>query len=324
MIPDEFSGTVDTAIRLLVKYPERGPMDNEFFERLGPGNGPCPGKYERFRWYEDLLRRIQEVAPSVYPDIHKGTPFYFLGWLAFDLGNYQKALFYMDAALAEDQRDDRACWWDKPAARFLRLQEGRHVATGVVSEIRRRLDDQVKRFNRSTQTALTVDSLAACLAEHLLKKERERSALTAFYAFAYEFDDRLEELRLRPQVVVGGSDEPHLLHLFRGGLFFETLAKIAYPNCKDKTLGCVFKDDGFTKDFDSRDAVKGDGKKISEIAESARADRSQLGTFTVVHRLRNCTGHDLVRDPISADDYQLLVEREFDAIFHLVLKRFPA
>jgi hypothetical protein len=81
---------------------------DRIFERFGPGN-TIAGQhqpFERFEWYRELLKLLHARWPAKYGQIHKGTPFFFLAWLAFDLRHYEKALTYLDAAISEDTRID--------------------------------------------------------------------------------------------------------------------------------------------------------------------------------------------------------------------------
>src|SRR6266540_6902466 len=52
--------------------------------------------------YEQTLLQISRIDPTLYARIHKGTPFYLMGWLAYEIKDYEKGVFYMDAALSED------------------------------------------------------------------------------------------------------------------------------------------------------------------------------------------------------------------------------
>jgi hypothetical protein len=96
---------------------------DRFFETFGAGNNFCAADkpFERFQDYEELLILLQKRNKKKYDQIHKGTPFFFLSWLAFDLRNYEKALFYMDAAISEDVRKDAGNWQNTPASQFLKL-----------------------------------------------------------------------------------------------------------------------------------------------------------------------------------------------------------
>jgi hypothetical protein len=57
---------------------------------------------------------LREADAVKYRQIHKGIPFYFMSWLAFDLRNYEKALFYIDAGISEDVRKNPKGWQENP------------------------------------------------------------------------------------------------------------------------------------------------------------------------------------------------------------------
>ena len=54
--------------------------------------------------WEYILGLMAENDPNRYRELHKGTPFYFLGMASYSARDFEKALFYMDAALEEDLR----------------------------------------------------------------------------------------------------------------------------------------------------------------------------------------------------------------------------
>ncbi len=95
-----------------------------FFSTFGPGNLAfgTSQPHERFQDYEYLLKELNRRNKDKYDAIHKGTAFYFLTWLAFDLKNYEKGLYYIDAAISEDVKNTGADWANRPAAGFLRLE----------------------------------------------------------------------------------------------------------------------------------------------------------------------------------------------------------
>lgn len=142
---------------------------NQFFETFGPGNIILyPDRpHERFSDYERLLELLLKDNSEKYQSIHKGTPFYFMSWLAFDLRNFEKALFYMDAAISEDIRQEQDGWLDRPAGSFLTLSSPEvqpaqcvnvQVAQRTIGIIRRRLNAQIERFNSvSNLEAITLE-----------------------------------------------------------------------------------------------------------------------------------------------------------------------
>ncbi|MGD0778045.1 MAG: hypothetical protein ABSC05_35120 [Candidatus Solibacter sp.] len=89
--------------------PQQG---NQFFEVFGPGNivSNPDRPFERFSDYEELLVRLMATDRDKYQKMHKGTPLGFMSWLAFDLRNYEKALFYMDAGISEDVKNFPDNW----------------------------------------------------------------------------------------------------------------------------------------------------------------------------------------------------------------------
>ena len=94
-----------------------------YFSTFGPGNllNATDRPHERFNDYETLLSLLRERNHEKYEQVHKGTPFFFLSWLAFDLRNYEKTLYYLDAAISEDVKNVSANWINLPGALFLKL-----------------------------------------------------------------------------------------------------------------------------------------------------------------------------------------------------------
>lgn len=120
-----------------------------FFSTFGPGNtlNATDRPHERFNDYETLLHKINLRDKTKYEQIHKGTPFYFLTWLAFDLRNYEKALYYIDAAISEDVKNAGPNWVNLPGAAFLKLEYANQVAGRAIEQIKRLLNAQIERFN---------------------------------------------------------------------------------------------------------------------------------------------------------------------------------
>jgi hypothetical protein len=329
--------------------------DNDFGDRLfsifAPGNSmsAIDKPYERFHDYELLLQRLQEEAPEKYSEIHKGTPFYFLGWLGFDMGNYDRGLFYIDAALSEDIKNSRrkGCpnmWKKQPAYLAIRLENRPYqVAQRVIDRIRQTLKEQLKRFNEiaslsESEGQITVgtfvDKFVSALVEKEIKAQKEssdlkskpyRSLVTAFYAFLLEFQGRCTELALRSDE--GGSIEPFIVHLFRGGLLFESLLKYFYKqldNKEWKTIASIFKDDlQFQKDFGKLPEGATTAEDLESIIKDVR-DNSLETAFKTTARLRNTAGHNLVWSGVFSDpvNYSLLVKQEINALFYIIQKKF--
>lgn len=297
-----------------------------FFSTFGPGNllNATDRPFERFRDYEDLLQLLHSRNPHKYEQVHKGTPFFFLAWLAFDLRNYEKALYYLDAAISEDVRNAGANWTDLPGALFLRLTTAPHVAERVIRGIRRLLSVQINRFNAiSGLSPLSIDVFIDRFVVQLMQTASTRTIISALYVFLLEAAERLIELRLKS--IQGGSLGPIIAHLFSGGLVFESLLKYLYPTKNNgdpvKTLGEVFHTNGFVSDFGT--GIQGSADSLQDILDAA-IDNSLLTAFCTASKLRNTTGHNLVWDNIfhSTTNYEVLVDQSLTALLYLIERKF--
>jgi hypothetical protein len=316
--------------RLKIKDKEdQGIKGERFFRTYAPGNTiPVVNQpFERFNDYQLLLAALRNKDSAKYDKIHKGTPFYFLAWTAFDLRNYENALFYVDAAMSEDIRYDPNTWIALPAAQFLTLGEpDDQVAARVVRRIKGALQREITRFNSLSSVApIALDSLVRYFVLFLASDKPKRTIITSLYTFILEFEDRFEDLTLRSSE--GGSVEPFLTHMFKGALIFESLLKNLYP-AKDsggptETLGNVFhKVAQFQADFTLHNLTTS-AKSLRDILSSASSNDLEAA-FNTAAKLRNTTGHNLVWDDIfsNLDNYRLLFEQQVNALFYIIEKKY--
>lgn len=301
-------------------------QEDWFFSTFGPGNllHATDRPFERFRDYEDLLQLLQSRNPQKYEQVHKGTPFFFLAWLAFDLRNYEKTLYYLDAAISEDVRNAGGNWANLPGALFLMLTTGPHVAERVIRQIRQLLSVQIDRFNSISGLApLNIDLFIDRFVVRLMQTTPTRTVISALYVFLLEATERLIELRLKS--TQGSSLGPVIAHLFSGGLIFESLLKYLYPTKNNgdlvKILGHVFQTNAFISDFGTGMQTSADS--LQDILDAA-TDNSLLTAFCTASKLRNTTGHNLVWDNIfhSTSNYEILVEQSLNALLYLIEKKF--
>ncbi|MFH0957843.1 MAG: hypothetical protein V1897_03985, partial [Pseudomonadota bacterium] len=297
-----------------------------FFSTFGPGNllHATDRPFERFRDYEDLLQLLHSRNPQKYEQVHKGTPFFFLAWLAFDLRNYEKALYYLDAAISEDVRNAGANWTDRPGALFLRLTTDPHVAERVIRQIRQLLSVHIDRFNVISGLApLSIDVFIDRFVVRLMQTASTRTVISALYVFLLEAAERLIELRLKS--IQGGSLGPVIAHLFSAGLVFESLLKYLYPTKNNgdpvKTLGQVFQTNAFISDFGT--GIQTSADSLQDILDAA-TDNSLLTAFCTASKLRNTTGHNLVWDNIFhlSSNYEVLVDQSLNALLYLIERKF--
>jgi hypothetical protein len=319
MPPDRLSLAMRLFDQLDASDPGAGDL---LFNIFGSGNTPGqPDRpFERFCWYEELLRALQRHNPSKYGSMHKGTAFFFLSWLSFDLKNYETALFYMDAAISEDFRRAPTVWLTEPAGRFLTLSDPANQVGGHhIVRIRELLDAQVARFNSASGGTLTLDGVINRFVTKFVQEPKHRTIVSAWYVHLLECEERLEELDLRS--TAGGSIAPFIAHLFRGGLLLESVLKIVYPKSAGTTLGAVFKDSGFRADFGSGFATS--ATKLDDILK-AMGGTFVSDAFSTSAKLRNTTGHNLVWDDAFASPavFRRLYEQEMNAMLLVIEKKF--
>lgn len=312
--------------RIIAEFQAANTDDIMFFERIGLSSGLgnsanfISRPYDLFHDYQLFLKDCQNIDALKYEAFHKGTPFFFLAWLSLDLKDYEKALFYMDAAVSEDIRANRSGWHDLPAANFLQLGLN-HAARRTTELIRNAISRELDRFNAvSGLTVIQVQDFVNRLYSRLGNDVEKRTIITAIYTFILEYEDRCLDLALRGSA--GGSSEPFLVHLFKGGLIFESLLKELYPqvpaNPRTNTLGRVLRDRQFMTDF-SLTRVDTSASTLTDIYTSISAD-DLSSAFITSAKLRNTTGHNLCWDDVfnSPGVYQRFFEQEVNAILYLV------
>lgn len=316
--------TPTQAIEEFSALPPDNPAEaNSFFEKFGAGNSRIgrDNPYERLAYYEFLLNSLLAHDLPKYQAVHKGTPFYIMAWLAFDLKNYEKALYYIDAAISEDVKNSRADWFNLPASNFLTLQNTEvQVARRTIEIIHATLTAELSRFNTiSGLNPIDINAFISRFVSPLLRDTPKRTIISAFYVFLLEHSERQKELQMRS--LGGGSIAPFILHLFSGALIFESTLKNLFPT-KDngtptQTLGDVFYTSTFQRIYPS--GISTSAHSLADILAGA-TDNSLLTAFTTTAKIRNTTGHNLVWDDTfaSPSQYQLLFEQEVNSILYIV------
>jgi hypothetical protein len=319
------------AVEYFQACPFNSPAEADgFFGLFAPGNTIyfAERPHERFSDYEELLARMMQADPEKYRRIHKGTPFYFMSWLAFDLRNHEKGLFYIDAAISEDVRNANPppTWINNPGPRFLLLDPTNQAAARTVGAVRQLLVQELTRFNRiSGQPPLDIDVSWQRFVQNLLTDPKLRTIISAFYVFLLEFDERFRELSLR-EGSSGGSNQPFTVHLFTGGLLFESLLKQSYPfddqGQPNTTLGAVLHTRSFLRDFRFAEAPSSTAQSLAEIHSGLQGNSSIQTAFATAAKLRNTTGHNLVWDDIFSTprQYVELFEQVMNALLFVVSK----
>jgi hypothetical protein len=163
---------------------------------------------------------------SRYQKLHKGTPFYFLGMASYSSRDFEKALFYMDAALEEDLGIHKEKWPDNPAGKFVLLQDESpdQAARPLVKRTREAFEQVMNAVTGLGGIGLSTEELRNKLVRPAMTAgSGKRSAVTALLSFLLEFSSREKEISLAGRPTSTG--EPFFLHLLKGAVLFETLLK---------------------------------------------------------------------------------------------------
>lgn len=292
------------------------PEDNvdssgDFFARFGLGE-----LYSNNRFYEtlnrghDLLDLCNQINTEVYQNIHKGAPFYWMGMSAYRIHDFQTAIYYIDAAVSEEVKyypEDH----DTPARLFLRLEgeDKRQRAKPIVEGAQKSIEDYINFYNDIIVASeivipkLTIQDVRKYLLKpaSLNNDQAVRSLATTFISFFLEYKYRDFQLRLRTE---SGTNEPILIHLFKGCLLFESLLKFN-PNKKVKgnKLSSILKSligiPGFPEE------IKIGSINLQRILREAEALNDHIATaITTTGRLRNATGHYIAwSTEVTSDQY---------------------
>jgi|SRR5579883_2230027 len=122
-------------------------LGNWFFEEI---QIPQTGIFESLSLWEHALRICRDVDSNcfgnkVFDRLHKGTPYFWMGLASYQIGDFDKATFYMDVALSEDIRNGQGRWLQTPAAQFMFLNSGQFAQTFLAQGYQ--VIDQIRSIN---------------------------------------------------------------------------------------------------------------------------------------------------------------------------------
>lgn len=176
--------------------------------------------------WERILGILLAEDEQRYREMHKGTPFYFAGTASYLARDFEKALFYMDAALEEDLRLHKRGWPKVPSGRFVLLDSDstEQFARPLVVRTRALFEEVMTKIRNDGGIGLSVDDLRSKLVYPAMNTTPgKRSAVTGLISFLLELQSRITELALAGSQT--STAEPFFLHLFKGAVLFETLLK---------------------------------------------------------------------------------------------------
>jgi len=307
----------------------------EFFKKYGVGNRlEINRPLERMEAYELLLDILITIDAKQFKNIHKGTPYYFFGWTTFQLRDFSKAMFYMDAAVNEDLKNDdiKNKKSTTPALDFFLLpRKFEQVPSGVSDHLKlfEIIKQTLKKYNADGKSKITIEDFRSKFIEIIVYSNdpKERSLLTALYTFLLEYAEKEKQIKIRSDT--GGSIQPFINHLFDGARLLESLLTIkgatgkglsqkieslsstgnlAVPNLSVTPFSKLFHQNSWPNSLADAEpqysCLDASGVKFKDK------------NFACAYIIRNATGHSLLSDDIFDEKtYNILYNSLVNSIF---------
>lgn len=278
----------------------------------------------------ELLDTLQGIDNDAYRQVHKGTPYYWLGTAAFLMHDYQTAIFFYDAALSEDIRAGaRADKNPTPAMHFI-LLEGeklKQAAKSLVQDSQARLQAQIQIYNGSPGRPkdvqdLTVENLREYFLRLAISPDRENwsTLSTSLISFLLEWNYRNTLLDLR---VSQGTSEPFFTHLFKGCVLFESLLRsnpVIIPQGNNLTLIKYLQASRVELNIPNDIPIgNADLPTIMNDLETVDDDVRLETAVQFTGKLRNSLGHNLGwPTTLNKKLYQQLFQMVFSSCLHVL------
>lgn len=288
----------------ILSNPDIPRSSDRFFQEYGVGNivYSIDQPYERLKAYELLLKILNEHSASTYKVIHKGTPYFVMSWIAFQIEDFQRGVYYADCAINEDIRKSDPCnlnsFIGNPSAYFFLLKKNENlVAKETLDKLIFSFEAEISITCLGATISFSKDDLVEkfLVNSNLLIDKNFRTIITSLYSFVLEHNSLSKRLKLRG--INGSTIEPFLLHLFKGGVLLESILKLKTedrenPNIKLKTLLEDKKNDlNITKPIIG-------GIKFDQVVTNLQKYLTTGETynnrcFLTAYGVRNTTGHFL-------------------------------
>lgn len=288
--------------------------------------------FGRISAYLDLLNLIDNVDHEKFLKIHKGTPYCLLGWLFIDIGDYERGIFYLDAAVSEDVRVEPTSWQLRPAPKtlFLDNSDQIHIARRIIDKICSLFNKELKFFNSNISVNLSLKELIDEFAKPNIQAPSHRTLICSLFVFILENQARQDMLKRRS--IGKGTIEPFLLHLYKGTLILESILKEAYSSFSGLTLGKILNDPFVARDLDVRLCQTGGVcRTLDDISKNLlpylekNSSRKQDEWLTIALSLRNVTSHSLLwPDIFNENTYYKLYRHVLYSIFYIIHKKFSS
>lgn len=188
---------------------------------------PCSTlQYQNFlASYENILFLLKNNSKNKYDKVHKGTPYYLLSLASFLSDNFEKAIYYMDAALKEDERAKNDLE-KTPSGLFFELEDSKEeqAAKEIVRKIKNAIESKLQEIKSNGGPEITILEIKNRISKPALSSKPElRTIVTSLFSFFYEYQSKKRLFELTSQTE--GTAEPFYLFLMKGCVIFESLIK---------------------------------------------------------------------------------------------------
>jgi hypothetical protein len=260
--------------------------------------------------YEKILKILKTERNEKYEVIHKGSPFYFLGIGSFLIEDYERSVFYMDAALSEDLRSRLK---DQPAQLFFKIdtENTNQLALPIVIKLKTQLENHLKEYRTNNDSTLQLKNII----DKILENSKFKTISSAFLSYTLEYETRRDQILITPMNITG---EPFILHFLKGCVLLESLLNLI-SNKKGGNLGSKL-DSNFerlgliktSKKYNLRSSNNIITDLIKEI--DTNSEKYNVKCFRTVRTLRDIFAHNIEFLKPKVREYKTIFDLTFGAI----------
>ncbi len=288
---------------------------NLFFGKYGVGNVliGTSNPFDRMNAYESFLYILQTHNSKKFKIIHKGTPYYFIAWTAFQIKDFERALFYMDAAVSEDNRIQIQSLTPSTAFFLLDSMPEASGSKSLHTSLFSTVSSSLKRFNTDSGVEITIEDFINKFVKPIIYGDTKyRSVATGLYGFILEYERYGNHIFLRSSE--GGSIELFINHLFKGARLLESI--LAMKGSGDSLYELISNLKKLKVDQKFLEGDKSLGSAKQAYDDLVSTENFQNSNFAASYIIRNTTGHSILwTDEFNRETYLILYTSLVNSIF---------
>lgn len=290
---------------------------------------------------DTLQKYLVEYSEPFYRRIPKGFLFYWLGFSLYQMNEFDRAVFYIDAALSEDKHYMKKYelsnenklepqWMHSGAAAFMLLSPLRPVFSRFEAcSLKEAVQNEIANCNNLT-------SLNYSYINHFIPRFAKKQIFScksvlipALHAFVME--KSMIKYMAKTRSAFGGTSQPFLNHLQKGAIIFESLIKSSYRKFTTrkgtvktcKTIGEVYSN----PDFRAAMGVAYTWQPKTSIDDILGINVMTSGysiesCFEICGQIRNTVSHSLIWDSGFVQSYEKLYEYIMCSFFYFISKQY--